>query len=756
MERLFPKIKNVNAFINNTHPKLVPDTDEYDEYWDTEEKRCIEGWWVEEIEGSWRFMPPTLYFMINQCQILIDGENVSGRRTGKPFLRDVEWIVHTDWFVCKGFSGFKDGQYSGSDLIKKYWQAVNEELDDDGVRVKLTKRDQRKLAELQHCKLDNGDFKPYKNPLDILKENYNQSQGLPLYQNENLNYFLLSARSNGKSISMGCCAVHELIFDGQRYFGSELDDGTRGSAEIFVGAPETKKMKNLLSYVKVGVENLYGGYYEDGYDEPPPFAKRWSGSWNKDKGDIFDVYEEFKGGNWVEVRSGTNVAYGTFTVANPDAAVSNRRTTIFLDEVGLASNIEEIHGANVNVLSIFGRKMGSNWYSGTGGNVDKIEGCQRMFYAPKENGFLVCKDIWEGRGDIGRFIPAEYSLQDYKDDDGNTILEEAAEELERERAELAKAESTLPLLQKKMYMPRKPSEMFISKNMNLFPVELLQKQLPISQDSYDNNTQVGWLEYIGEGRQEVRWQPYLGNERKPIKRLNMDSLTDLRGLIEIYEPPPEHLPPPTTWNSLYKVVYDPVKDDLGGSSLASIIVWKGFSHESWEQGKKDLIVAKWIGRFESTYDIHEIAIQLAMFYNAKVFAELDLPEFYKWCAKEGLVHYMQPCLRGLENKYGYGLILGQANNNINREAELALKKVLLEERPNDKEDDRKVYNLNYIYSPRIIEELIAYNRKDNFDDVSALKLLGLWLMSERGEPVKKEGNSRTKKADQLKQLLQAV
>ena len=756
MKRLFPKIKNVKSFINNDHPKLVPDTDEYDEYWDREEKRCIEGWWVEEVEGSWRYMPPTLYFMINQCLILIDGENVSGRRKGKAFLRDVEWIIHTDWFVCKGFSGFKDGKYSGCDLVKKYWDELNEEKGADGVRIKLTKRDKRKLQELPYIWESEGVVKQYKDPLEILKESYKEPQGLPLYDNENRNYFLLSARSNGKSISMGCCAVHELIFDGQRYFMSELDDGTRGSAEIFVGAPETKKMKNLLGYVKVGVENLYGGYYEDGYDEPPPFAKKWSGSWNKDKGDVFDVYQEYKGGQWVEVRSGTNVAYGTFTVANPDAAVSNRRTTIFLDEVGLAANIEEIHGANVNVLSIFGRKMGSNWYSGTGGNIDKIEGCQRMFYAPRENGFLVCEDIWEGRGEIGRFIPAEYSLQDYKDPNGNTILEEAGEELERERAVLAKADSTLPLLQKKMYMPRKPSEMFVSKNTNLFPIELLQKQLVFANERYDDNVQLGTLEYVGQGRQDVRWQPYMGSERKPIKRMNTDTMINMQGLIEVFEPPPENLPPPTTWNALYKVVYDPVKDDLGGASLASIIVWKGFSSETWEQGQKNFIVAKWIGRYESTYDIHEMAIKLAMYYNAKVFPELDVPEFWKWANKEGLLHFLQPCLRGLENKYGYGLILGQARNSINREGELAVKKLLIEERPNDEGDDGKVYNVNYLYPPRTIEELIAYDRDGNFDDVSALKLLALWLASERGEPVQRDNGEVREVYKQMKGLLSTV
>lgn len=1131
-QRLFPFIVNRDSFIIDKHADYWPMSAEWIDYWREEKKRCIEGWWVEEIAGSWRYMPPTLYFMINHWKIMLGGENVAGRKIGRPHLRDVEWIIHCDWQCSRGFSGFQHGKYTSNLLVKKWWQVQNEELDSEGVPFRITPIEQKKLDSFDYIKDDSGNYKQYKHPFDILKESYKKPLGLPLYQNETTDYLLLSARGLSKSVCAGVIAGHDVTFDGARYYNSELDTGEKGASEIFVGAPSTDKMKNLLGYIDLGLNNLEGTFEKDGQFENPPFSKKWLGSWSKDKGQIDNVYYQLQNGKRVPKTTGTTIAYGTFTVANPNAAVSKRRTIIFTDEVGLVTNIEEVLSNNVNVLMDGGVKFGINYMTGcvcagtkvwtksgnlvniedlqesdgiigyneetqeystqdinfinppsikpcyriktsagreiecsedhpilkrivthytkgchikkpefvpaselevgdkvaaicgvdvwgerevedayligmligdgsygtsksyyervdgtitesnclsvklmnadaevweyveskygvsdyhdpsptkddrilrkcgitgvhhmiddagirgqvkdkkrlptytheltkeqaceliagffdadgcayfnlkdrystikftaagedllkdlqlvlnklgvngsirkefskpnklvktestfyslyvkdrnsiirfcqnvksklpykqekldqmlefnlgkdrkyredgirwekivekefigdreiynlnagpdhtylangfvthnTGGEFEKTESVQRIFNNPEEHGILAFPDIWENRGNIGRFIPAEYSLKDYKDENGNTLLEEAREVLEAERRKLMGGDSQIALLKKKMFMPLVPSEMFISKNSNLFPTELLQRQLPKAIDNYDENTSLGWLEYVGEGRQSVKWVPHMGGDRKPIKRMNTDSLIDLRGVLEVFEHPPENLPPPSTWNALYKITYDPVKDDMGGSSLASIIVWKGFSAENWEQGKKDLIVAKWIGRFESTYDIHEVAIKLAMYYNAKVFPELDVPEFYKWCSKEGLLRYLQPCLRGLENKYGYGLILGQARNSINREAELAWKKVLIEERPNDNEDNGKVYNLDYIYSPRILEELIAYNRDDNFDDVSALKLLGLWLASERGEPVDNKERESKKVFKQLKALI---
>ena len=47
-----------------------------------------------------------------------------------------------------------------------------------------------------------------------------------------------------------------------------------------------------------------------------------------------------------------------------------------------------------------------------------------------------------------------------------------------------------------------------------------------------------------------------------------------------------------------------------------------------------------------------------------------------------------------------------------------------------------LYNLNKLKSPMILKQLIAYNHKGNFDHVSSLKLLALWLFQENKEPVK--------------------
>ena len=55
-----------------------------------------------------------------------------------------------------------------------------------------------------------------------------------------------------------------------------------------------------------------------------------------------------------------------------------------------------------------------------------------------------------------------------------------------------------------------------------------------------------------------------------------------------------------------------------------------------------------------------------------------------------------------------------------------IKSWLLRERDFD-EDGNKLTNINTIYSPALLEELIYYNRKGNFDRVMALMILMLFI-----------------------------
>ena len=73
-----------------------------------------------------------------------------------------------------------------------------------------------------------------------------------------------------------------------------------------------------------------------------------------------------------------------------------------------------------------------------------------------------------------------------------------------------------------------------------------------------------------------------------------------------------------------------------------------------------------------------------------------------------------------------------------------------------KEDDKLFIMLDKLFSIRIIRELISYDRDGNFDHISSLKLLVLWLSQERDVVFKEEDVKDTSYDDLNKYFKQVV
>ena len=70
--------------IPNYHPEL-----EYYEritFWQTQKRRCIEGYWVG---GKW--MPGPLYYYVNFHKILFEDDSSDAQALGLPWLSDIYW-----------------------------------------------------------------------------------------------------------------------------------------------------------------------------------------------------------------------------------------------------------------------------------------------------------------------------------------------------------------------------------------------------------------------------------------------------------------------------------------------------------------------------------------------------------------------------------------------------------------------------------------------------------------------------------------
>lgn len=736
--RLFPEIKNAKAFIMSDHPELHPETSDYIKYWREQKKRCIEGFWgndtVVPTENKWRYMSGPLYFYINAWTIKILDEREKVEYYSNPKLRDNEWIVFNATLAAQGISGFDNDEiYTLDRTVKKYNDAISGKKTKDGEIVRLSKLEERHLENSKYIHTPYGGLKTYVESFEFLKETFDRPLGSPIYDNGVKNIMFLSARATGKSFILSSIGGHEFTFDGKKYYNNNQD---KKSVGVFVGAADSIKSSDLVTKISDGLSNLPGKYGEGDDYYPSPFFKQTKGSLNE-REFIEHSYKVLEGGKEVIRGSKSKIYHGNFG-ADTHAAVGKRCTKIMVEEAGELDKIETVHGANERVLKIGTSKIGMEFCIGTGGNVKYIAGAKKLFYNPNVYDYYPFPDHWENSGEIGLFLPATYAYNEAKDENGNTDLEEALEICIDKRNEKAKADTSQPLDMEMMYSPLKPSEIFLNPNTNIFPVGLLrsrQATLEIN-NLFKAKAQFGTLEFTKDNT--VRWMHDMS--LKPITTYYVDERMDLRSSVVIYEHPGD-LIAPKYGKSLYKIGYDVVASEGGGSSLASILVYKGLPDSIQDPSEmKNTIVAEYIGRLNNVDDIHEIAIKLAFYYKAKILYEENIPGFLTYCRQNKYLDLLQltpltaqgEIYDGNFKKIKFGV---RMTKKLIDAADLETRKWMLTEIDKNEEGIVTKFNIDNLYSPRLLDEYINYDGSGNYDHISCFRIIQLWLMDEILTPI---------------------
>ena len=736
---IFPEILNRNVFVFNDHPKnLHPESIEYNTYWLEQEKRCIEGLWAEEAKNHWRFMPPQLYFYTNICKIIDEDEDSNSTEVISPYLRATEWFIGIRYLICRGFSGFENSDFTCHSIIKKLESGK-----------KLTAKEKTRLSKLKHVKNENGEYKKYKDPVKALEDFYDKPLGKCYYENNALNLLIFGSRGLGKSFYGASCILHEWYFHGQKEFDIE---GTKrpSPVELLVTSIIQDKSTDLLTKAKLTMDYIQQevGSYRDttGITEifyPGYFHLESSGSLSPNS-KLIQKYQKKKGNSWVTAGIGTFIDHKIATIENPAVAAGKRNNLILYEEIGLATNILDVIGTSKDSMRR-SNKFGTFLGIGTSGFIDKLTGVKTIFENGSEYDFFVEEDVYEGRPKpICTFLPAYVADNDFIDDNGNINYEEAYQAILDIRAELLKSESTEALDQEKMNRPLVPSEMFIQKGGTKLPVGKLRDRktyLDINEN-HKKIMSVGWFKDDEFGLPV--FIPDLNNELKPIMSYDIRGFEhNLKGAVVIYEHPPDRIPKPTFKKSLYKVTYDPVKDDHGGTSLCSIIVHKGFPDTSWEEGLTDTIVAEYIGRLEKVNDMHRMAIWLTEYYNAKILPGRNISDFIRYVEMKNKFYLLQPSpwlamgkiINNPSKKYDVGVDMSSPRLQEHC-IQLLAQWYLTPRKVNDFGVTTET-NIDYLYSTRLIDESIIFNgpKSGNFDHLRSAMLLALWLAQESEEPI---------------------
>lgn len=715
---LFPyNIKSRENFYYRDHPdKVHPDSLEFERYWFEQIKRMIEGLWVND-EGTWVYMPPKLYTYVNYCRIEDADRNVI-----HPRLRDIEWIIFTYLLCMEGFSGFeKDEEYTCLADIKKI---------EDGKEL-----DPVELAKIpDSAKKKDGSYKKYINAWEYLTRHYlldsppDEPLGHPLYENPRYNAIVLSCRGIGKSLSMFVGDfMHEFLTSGIKRIEEIKNINKR--LLFAMGSADSRPLKRSINNIRAFYDNQPGQYYyqDDRAPYKGPMYKNLQGTWDTGK----EVYHIVKNKDGSTDILGSSVQMVVLTEDRKKVGAGDRFRRIYIEEFGFLSSAIDVFSANRDSLKVGGKRVGSAVMLGTGGDLHAIKEPKKMFENPEAYDVFGIPNYWKNTDKkIGLFIPWYYQNEDYKDAQGNTMLDLAYKACLRERLKNREEMDSSSYEYSVMFNPLTPDEMLRPSSVGFLPRVEAGRQLGKLED-YDifrKRAMIGRLQYDMNEDRGVRFEKDVSGSLQPIIEYGIDDTkVNKDGAFIMYEMPPAIIP-----DNLYWVVYDPAKKSGDGESFHSVIVYKGF-YSGPENTLYDTIVGEWIGRKERLDDNFDMVIRIAMFFNAKIFPEINAPGFVEYCSKREFYRLLEPDAYLLEKEISPNSKRSyyQVGFNMTERKKLwCLKKLkdwLLEVKERDPVTGTPtVTTMDWIFSPRVLDEIINYNDDDNFDHISSL--LGLMLL----------------------------
>jgi hypothetical protein len=687
---------NSSNFIIKDIPKLNPLSLEYLNFWKDFKKKSIEGEWVT---GKW--IPGNFWFYLNACVIELNKtRNAKTKVIGRPLFFDYLLEVSYLWNEARGLIGF-DSQPE----VIAYKNFLEKEIWTEERDLEL----KSKIPNIRN-----------------VLANSTESLGKPLYLNEAQDFMWLTARDTGKSFYVANAVIlHEFLFDGAKEYNVEENKSLKTT--ITVGAGVSDYSIKMLEKTQLSYTNLPGAIELNGRFYPSPLSKRYSGSWAVGK-KVTQFYKKKTGGSWQDKGTGTTLRHITYK-DNPFAAQGSRNSIIVKEECGHFDNLIETHGPDQFTLSDSGRKFGSAFYLGTGGNMERggTVGAKKMCYAPDEYNLLSIDDIWENKGKIAYFTPATIAKRNYKNQDGYTNLELAEELEQKERNKIKKgADASTRLANYIQYNPLVPSEIFLSTTSNIFPVGELQDTLAYleSNQNYLNYETVIDIYFDKDSATGVSWKVDLEKKLEPITDFPLKDNQSREGAVIMYEEPIKinGVVP----DDAYLIGHDPVaNDNPEGPSLSGTYILKNKKYFLTHGG--DEIVAEYISRpAVGRSKTNETLEKLWMMYGSPsrgIYFENAVGNTKEYFEKRRKLVALCTQPETVLSKtgaytsagtivYGYPM----SNKKIKKEAELYLRDWLVEERGVNANNKLEM-NLHLIKSRFLLKQLIAYSSDGNFDAV---------------------------------------
>lgn len=693
----------------------------YMDYWQEQLRRCREGYEVEGVKITGHH-----YYYLNFAEIMV--VNKKGGKVGKKErLQPDFWDGDYDFFWCLEIA--KNGLFTEDSIVpstkeerEEYykWQTKIEEL------IDLKGPDAEKTEECLTLKAKRDAVS--KTVLERLK-----LRVIPDYDWLDGGHHFIVGKSRRKGYSYKNAAICTNIYNTER------------NSLTLIGAFDKKY---LYPEGTMGMSSNYMSFLNK------------HTAWKKSR-EYVDK-QEHKKASFKEVINGIPVeaGYKSQIMAlsfgdNPDAARGKDAKIILFEEAGKFPNLRDSYNATEPGLTAGKFITGQMIIFGTGGDMESgTVDFAEMFYHPKQFNLMPFVNIWDNDAHnsyCGFFHPVYWNMEGHYDEQGNSDVEGAIKEEKKTRTKLVKNSTSTTLIQARVQeYPLNPSEAFLTVSVNDFPVVELRNHLNKIQREELHIKKGQPVALYRDDTGKVQAKPDLDGVLQPLWDYNPKT-NNLDGAVVIFEYPMNDAP-----KGLYKIGFDPYRQDQSDTSkpsLASIIVYKATHSFSYS---REQIVATYTGRMYSADSVNRIAELLAELYNAEIMHENEVTHVKGYFLKKNKLHLLASQPDGVISKNIqkskvariYGIHM---NDKLKDAGEKYIKEWLLTERDVD-ENGSIILNLETIYDTGLLEELILYNRKGNFDRVMAFMMV-MFQLEEDGESIDYAKRNKSPHKEDIENLL---
>jgi hypothetical protein len=682
--------------------KEPPGSPDFISYWEEQLRRCREGYEVDGVKITGHH-----YFYLNFTMIMVvinTGRKASRKEQRLPDFWDGDY----DFFWSLEIA--KNGLYSPESLVpsteeeRLNFYKYDDQMED--LKDSLGEEDAKKNEKYKRLKEKRD--KISQNILDRLKLRVN-----PDFDWLDGGHHMIVGKSRRKGYSYKNAAICANIYNTERF------------SITILGAFDKKYLypKGTMSMTTSYLSHL----------------NKYT-AWKKSR-DFVDK-QDHKKASFKEVIDGVPIeaGYQSELIAlsfgdNPDAARGKDAKLVLFEEAGKFPNLRDSYNATEPGLTAGKYITGQMVIFGTGGDMESgTVDFAEMFYHPKQFNLMPFVNIWDDNAHnsyCGFFHPCYWNMEGHYDEQGNSDVEGAMKEEKKTRAKLVRNSTSSTLIQARVQeYPFCPAEAFLTVSVNDFPtVELRNHLNKVIRESIHLKKGKAVELYRDADTGKVKAKLDLGNKLQPLWDYTPKTNT-LDGAVIIYEFP-EDTPP----RGLYKIGFDPYRQDQSNSSgkpsLASVYVYKGTQTFSYS---RDQIVAQFVGRPYSPDTVNRIVEMLCELYNAEVMHENEVTHVKAYFEKRKKLHLLaaQPdkvISKNIQNSKVARIYGIHMNEKLKDAGEKYIKQWLLEERDID-ENGNVILNLETIYDPGLLEELILYNRKGNFDRVMSFMMVMFQIQEE--------------------------